>query len=42
LRAFIARIEGYLEFFFGEIKGIAMAPTDIRKLALKQPAKRKN
>jgi hypothetical protein len=42
LRAFIARIEGYLEFFFGEVKGTTMDLTEIRKQAMKPKIKRKN
>lgn len=35
LSRFIAWIEGYLEFFFGEIGGVAATPGQIRELALR-------
>ncbi|MCC6466889.1 MAG: glycosyltransferase [Alphaproteobacteria bacterium] len=35
LQAFLARIEGYLEFFFGEMKGTTMSPAEIRRQAMK-------
>lgn len=40
LEDFIARIEGYLDFFFGTLGGTAMTPTEIRRLALEHQAQR--
>lgn len=38
LSQFLHRIEGYLEFFMGEIGGISMTPTELRDAVLQQTA----
>jgi len=34
LEAFLSKIEGFFEFFFGTLRGIAMTPSEVRSLAL--------
>jgi len=34
LEAFLSKIEGFFEFFFGTLRGVAMTPSEVRGLAL--------